>query len=443
MKTRIARWFGAVGMDFHIATTLLLRVWSIAAGVVMLFAIPATLSQQQQGYYFTFASLLGLQIFFELGLNQVVTQLTSKEVAFIGSSDKSDVHLDRMRSVFSLLRRWYAVAALLFFLTAFLVGVAVLKRGSTLEPDAWVGPWAALAAVTAINLYYSPMMAVAEGCGLVGQVAKLRLIQSILGYGLVWASLFAGLGLWAVPFNALAASICTSIWLQRADHGLDRFRSDLPITADRTIDWRREVLPFQWRIAASWISGYLMYQLFTPLIFLHLGPVVAGRLGMSIAIYLAIQSVGISWISARLPNMSRLIALENRSALNNLFLTTLIGALGIVLVGCVGVLASIAVLDWIGYPLLQRLADLPTLTAIAIGTIGNTLVFALAAYMRAHGEEPMLPPSIAAAVLTLTGAYVASFRGTFLTMLTQSLVTFAIVIPWTFTLFRRYWKRID
>jgi len=443
MKTGMARWFGAVGMDFHIATTLLLRVWSIAAGVVMLFAIPATLSQQQQGYYFTFASLLGLQIFFELGLNQVITQLTSKEVAFIGSSDKGDLHLDRMRSIFALLRRWYAVAALLFFLTAFIAGAAVLKRGSTPETGAWVGPWAALAAVTAVNLYYSPMMAVAEGCGLVGQVARLRLIQSILGYGLVWASLFAGLGLWSVPLNALAASICTSIWLQRADHGLDRFQSDLPITAARAIDWRREVLPFQWRIAASWISGYLMYQLFTPLIFLHLGPVVAGRLGMSIAIFVAIQSVGISWISARLPNMSRLIALHIRSELNHLFLATLIGALTIVIVGCICVLAAVAVLDGMGFPLLQRLADLPTLIALAMGTVGNTLVFALASYMRAHGEEPMLPPSIAAAVLTLTGAYAASFQGTFLTMLTQSLVTFGLVIPWTFMLFRRYWKRIS
>lgn len=407
----------------------------------MLFAIPATLNEQQQGYYFTFSSLLGLQIFFELGLNQVITQIVSKEVSLLSTSDPEGLHLDRLRSVMAILRRWYAVAAALFFLIASLIGVAMFQQSGTLPWQAWAGPWIALTAVTAVNLFFSSSLAVSEGCGSIGQVARLRLIQSLIGYALVWAALFSGLGLWAIPFNAFVASICTFIWLRHADHGLGRFRQGMPSDTSRRVDWRREVLPFQWRIAASWISGYLMYQLFTPLVFVHLGPAMAGRLGITLAIFLAIQSVGVSWISARLPSMTRLITLHDGPALRQLFRRTMFGALGITAAGCVLVVALVVTLGAQEWSVVQRLTDLPTLIAVAIATFGNTLAFGLASFMRAHGEEPMLPPSIAAGVLTLAGAYVASTQGTFLTILVQALVTFVVLLPWTFTLFTRYWQR--
>lgn len=442
MRARIARLSAALGVDFHIATTLLLRGWLIAAGLIMLLVIPLTLTEQQQGYYFTFSSLLGLQIFFELGLNQVITQLVSKELSLLDAPSGGAVHLDRLRSVVTLLRRWYAVAAILFFLTCFSVGTLIFDSSGTLATSNWIGPWAVLTVVTAINLYFSPFLAVAEGCGKVGQVARLRLIQSILGLSLTWVGLLVGLGLWAIPLSALTANLSTSMWLLRGRHGLERFNSASPIPSDRAIDWRNEVFPFQWRVAVSWISGYLIYQLFTPFVFVHLGPIAAGQLGMSIAIFLAIQSVGVSWISARLPNMSGLIAQGDRLALNRLFRITLSGAFSLTVAGCVGVVILIAILNYAEVGLAGRLADIPTITTIAFTTMGNMLVFGLAAYMRAHGEEPMLPPSISSGVITLIGAYIGSFYGTFPTMLVSTIVTFIVAIPWTAYLFREYWNRV-
>jgi hypothetical protein len=58
------------------------------------------------------------------------------------------------------------------------------------------GAWIGLITFSAINLYFSPLLAVAEGCGYVGQVAKLRLAQSIIGFSLTWICLFFGAGLW-------------------------------------------------------------------------------------------------------------------------------------------------------------------------------------------------------------------------------------------------------
>jgi hypothetical protein len=56
----------AAGLDFHVLTTLVLRTWQILAGAVMVLFVPYWLSKVEQGYYFTFSSLIALTIFFEM-----------------------------------------------------------------------------------------------------------------------------------------------------------------------------------------------------------------------------------------------------------------------------------------------------------------------------------------------------------------------------------------
>ena len=67
-----------LGLNYHVLTTLLFRGWSIAAGGATLLLLPIFLDATEQGYYYTFTYVLALQIFFELGLNQVVTQFVMR-----------------------------------------------------------------------------------------------------------------------------------------------------------------------------------------------------------------------------------------------------------------------------------------------------------------------------------------------------------------------------
>ena len=363
MLARLFHWMSSVGIDSHVATTLLARSWLILAGGVMVLIIPATLSLEQQGYYFTFASLIGLQIFFELGLNQVVTQITSNEMALREQSapEVAERHLERIRSTLSKLQKWYRVAAALFFVVALLAGIALFSRDGVLPMSEWLGPWIGSAGFTAINLYYSPLLAAAEGCGHVGQVARLRLTQSVIGFSLTWCCLISGIGMWAIPINALVASIWTSRWLNQENNVLRMFGDIGHTSSTHSIDWRREVFPFQWRIAVSWMSGYLMYQLFTPLVFIHLGSAIAGRLGLTIAIFTAIQSLGISWFNARIPAMTRLISQSKRAELNQLFKVTFVRATVLTVMGCLSVLIAVALMEHFHFRLVDRLVDMQTM----------------------------------------------------------------------------------
>src|ERR1700687_450628 len=124
---RIRHWLRSVlGLDRAVGFTVLARLWSSAAGLVTVALIARFLSPAEQGYYYTFGSLIALQIVFELGFSFVILQMASHERAHLTFSPSGLISGDavahaRLASVLQKTLRWYTSAALLlaiFLLTA-------------------------------------------------------------------------------------------------------------------------------------------------------------------------------------------------------------------------------------------------------------------------------------------------------------------------------------
>jgi O-antigen/teichoic acid export membrane protein len=106
----------ALGVDRAVAFAVLARMWSSAAGLVTVALISKFLSPTAQGYYYTFVSLVALQIVFELGFSFVILQLASHECAHLVISVDGAISGDqkahaRLASVFQKAFRWYSTAA--------------------------------------------------------------------------------------------------------------------------------------------------------------------------------------------------------------------------------------------------------------------------------------------------------------------------------------------
>jgi len=83
-----------LGLDRAVGFTVLARFWSSAAGLVTVALIARFLSPAEQGYYYTFGSLVALQIVFELGFSFVILQLASHERAPLFISDDGEISGD-------------------------------------------------------------------------------------------------------------------------------------------------------------------------------------------------------------------------------------------------------------------------------------------------------------------------------------------------------------
>lgn len=442
LKLQLSRVQALTGLDFHIFATLLYRGWAVVAGGTTILLLPLWLSPTQQGYYFTFASVLALQVFFELGLNQIIMQLVSHEVADLtetadGHLAGDAAHLGRLGSLARMIQRWYGVAASLFAVVGGAAGVVFFSQKGTEPMATWVGIWAVLICATAANLWLSPGLAVMEGCGKVGQVARLRLVQSITGYTLFWAALLLGAGLWAATVLPLVSAVCSGYWLQVHGNVL-RWLGRRAVDPQHRLLWRTDVFPLQWRIALSWAGGYLIFNLFTPTVFAHYGAAEAGRLGMALTIFSAISTIGMSWVNAKAPAFTMHIARGERAQLNALFKGLFIRSTLAVVLASVGFIAVVWYLGKLGLPQVDRIAAPSVLAVLVVVTIANTMVFAMAVYMRAHRQEPMLANTLTSAVL-ITGAVLWGINISVLAMMMMYMVICLMVgLPWTVWLFLKY-----
>src|SRR5262245_14901922 len=284
------------------------------SGLMTIVFIGRTLSPMQQGYYYTFESLVNLRVVAELGLSQVVLQVASHELARVNwtSSGLLDGDISAQSRLAKLLRdsfRW-------FFCVAFGFGAFVAIGGSLFFFTAqssnvsWFSPWLALSVITAAHFLILPFIAIIEGLAHITQVMRLRLFDALISYTVLWLALTARLGLWALPAFYLSSFIVQTSWLvlfrrralKQIWSAYDGLHADF---------WRREVLPFQWRLGVSWLSGYVVFHLLNLLVFRFSGPIDAGRTGMSLVLAQGTLTIGISVIRAKAPILGRLIASRN------------------------------------------------------------------------------------------------------------------------------------
>lgn len=444
MKRAIGAVQNLLGLDFHVFSTVVLRGWGIGAGFLTTLLLPLLLSPAELGYYFAFASILGLQVLFELGFNLVITQIAAHEAAELaidedGSLNGAHIHLARLGALSGLIRRWYLVAATAFALGVGPAGVLFFERNHTLAAETWAMPWLALVLATGINLYLSPRLAFLEGCGRVGNVARLRLNQSLAGYACAWITLFAGGGLWAAVCVPLAACIGTAWWLYRNRH----FEHHLPPARQReaAMSWRRDILPMQWRIGLSVVSGYLIFSLFTPLIFSTAGAVAAGRFGLSMAIFTGLSTVSMSWMYAKVPEFSRYASRGDLNALWREFRAAAVRAVGVTIALSLLFVALAQIVVRLWPEAAARLLDPMDLALLAVAVIANAVISSAATYMRSFREEPMLPISIGTAALTCVAVYVGSGISVTVMLALYAAITAGITLPWTTVVFRRYSAR--
>lgn len=439
----LARLSHLTGVDFHVLQTLLLRGWSIVAGGVMALLVPFWFDAIEQGYYYTLVSMLAVQIVFELGMSQIIIPIVSQESARLnavsdGSLDGSRDAITRLASLVSLVTRWYRFAAVLFFVGAGITGTLFFGNNGEAGDAVAIGIWWALVAFTAINLALSPALAVLEGFGQIGTIARLRLAQSIVGYLVMWAALSAGAGLYATPFLPAAAFVITSYWLIRRDRRLHWLRSVSVMPGEARINWWRDVFPLQWRIALSWVSGYLILQLLVPMAFAYQGAVAAGQLGLTLTIFASLLTIGLSWVNARLPVIAAHIARRERAEARAVFRSVVWRAVGATSLGCVIVCVGVLLLP---ADLRDRFADWTTIFCLVFSTVLNCLVYALATFMRAHKEEPLLFQSLTMAAIMVPVVYISAGISVPIMMLSFVIVLALLGLPWTFFVFRRYYSR--
>lgn len=437
-----------LGIDKAIAYTISTRGIQFLSTLFTVYFTTRFLSPEEQGFYYTFSSILALQVFFELGFTGIITQFVAHEVSQLNWSENYELigeekYKSRLSSLIHFCVKWYSRLAIFLMVSLIVAGIFFFQKNNLEDYDiSWKLPWVLLVIGTSINFMIAPLSSFLEGLGKVKEIAKVRFVQQIL-LPIVYC---VGLALGAKLFISFFMVFTTSVIILFMIYRLSLYKY-LKTVWDQKIGERisyfKEIFPYQWRIALSWISGYFIFQLFNPVLFASEGPKVAGQMGITINALNALLAMAYSWINTKVPTMSGYIAQKDYKSLDILFFTTL---KQIVFVAAIAIMSFILVIFVLQHFNIQifgsyiggRFLPILPLAIFSFALFLQVPINSWAIYLRCHKQEPLLVNSVIGGVLScISVLFLGKYFGLYGLILGFLTIQITVGFTWVNLVFNR------
>lgn len=444
-----------IGIDKAILFTSSSTLIGALGNVVSAILVIKFLSIEEQGFYYTFGSIAAVQIFFELGLNGIITQFVAHENAKLqwdGEAIKAgnEKNKSRLSSLLHFCIKWYLFFSTILIFVLIITGIYFFKSYSIHNNQInWISPWVLLALTTSFNLLISPIVAFIQGLDRVKEIANFQLIAQILRLVIVFASLLLGLKLYVLGIGNLVLFITMFIFITA------KFRVQLisiwKIKNIEKVDYFKEIFPYQWKIALSWLSGYFIFQLFNPVLFATEGPKVAGQMGLTLTALNGILTLSFAWMTTKIPLFSTLIAKKNYLELDSVFSKSLKQSILInsfLLLFFYSFIFIIKNLNIkIGTTLISdRFIPFLPLFFMMCTILLNLIVSSWATYLRCHKKEPYLINSIVAGILSAISTILLGKHYGLIGISAGYLLLNIFMFPWAYKIFidkRELWHKVE
>lgn len=303
MKEVYKKILNLLGLDRAIAASSLTQLMRFVTGPITMVLMIKYLSPEEQGFFYSFGGVLGIQVFLEAGFAQSITQFTSREFANLSFDERGrlvgdPVSLSRLRSVFNQANRYYLAMAVILFVALAAGGYFFFSS----KPDygvPWQIPWFVITICASIGFLLTPYWAMLDGCNLVAQTATFRLFSTLGGFLITAICLLLELGIYVTMYTSIVMLVMPVAYLSLRRGAL--IKQILGKPGEHQVSWRKEIWGFQWRIALTWMSRYFLESGIAPLAFHLSGPVLAGKIGMTFQIIRMLGGIANTWTTTKIP----------------------------------------------------------------------------------------------------------------------------------------------
>lgn len=375
------------------------QLFRIISGPIMLLLIPIYLSKEEQGLWYLFSSLSALSIFADLGFSNIILQFSAHEFSnlktdknFTLSGDKENIK--KMASFFMFICDWVGKMTLIVFPIIFFVGFYILY--SKMSIDLWLIPWSIYVISSAFSFFIGNLFSFFQGFNIVAQIEKIRLYNSILSSIVIILSLYYGLKIFAICLSSIIGLILSLYFLNLL------FKNTILQLIKKskgfTYNWFGQISQLLWKYALSFSSGYFIFQIYTPLMFMYKGPIEAGKVGLSISLWTSVFGISNSFISAIIPKINIEISKKNWASLDKTFNKNLVLSLSTYFI----FFASFFIINHFfrdyfiikNKNIFDRFLSPFSMFLLGISWFIQLYVNAIAMYVRSHKKEPFVFASI-------------------------------------------------
>ncbi len=383
-------------IDRPLFYALAARVWQAISGPITISLILTFLSASETGIYYSLGAIVGIQVFFDLGLANVLISQAGNAISSVPKREfgptpalQEIAQSASNARLFDLVRaaeRWFFGASVLFAMTSLALGWASLgKVDIALD---WKPVLVVLVLLNGISFALTASQALLEGAGKREVIYRFRLYQAVTGSFTVWITLILGFKLWSL----VAAATVQALWMAylRFRHEADFFIQSKKSTSSPTdFSWIRDIVPLQWRMAVMSVAFFLATQFLVLIILYYDSEAAAGQLGITLSIVAAIQMFALAWIQTNFSTTAIQHGSGNREAAGTHWRKLAIVSTGMLALALASFIFVLAML-----PLLHRGFETRFLTPwqlaiFSIGCLANHLISTQAFYVLSQCARPL------------------------------------------------------
>lgn len=385
-----------------VLATFINQSWRIISGPAILLLIPLYLTAGEQGYWYTFTSLAALSVFADLGFGMIVLQFAAHEFISLqfdrqGYILGDSVQIRRLASFFRFAVKWGARATLLAFPVIYVGGYVFLALQNGETAIQWQLGWTVYSLTSGIIFFNNILLTFFEGCNSVAKLQGIRLRIAVASSAAMLAGLLSGSGLYALIFSGCVSALTGTFLL------IWNFRHTVfqlwEAARSHVYNWWPEFSSLMWRYALSWCSGYFGLSAYTPVAFYFWGPVEAGKVGLSVAMWTAGLGIANCWLTAIIPQLNMLIEGKRWNELDRSFGKAFWRSLMTMFTGGVAFLALYLALGDI-IPIFHRILSFEGMGILFLCWTGQLVINNWAVYLRAHKKEPLMKFSVIGCMYT-------------------------------------------
>ena len=419
--------------------TVLNNGWRVVSGPLILILIPTYLTTIDQGHWYLFFSLTTIFTIADMGISQLVLQYTAQAARTVkyenGTITGDDDDKDTLSYIVTKTERHLRIYGNLILAIIFVIGIAFLFKNKYSDLY-YIAAWTIYVIAAYINFknyYFSNLI---EGLHYIKLSQRMKLVSSVASTAITASLLASGFGIYALSVGMLTSSLILSLYYQitfikpiRAFAASHASTQNFELTAFDTLAKRYIV---------SFISGYLIFNAFVPLSNLVVSPEFSGKVGLSLAVAIAIFSLSNSFIQVKIPSINSHIASNQVDLARTIFTKSL--AIG-VLFYLVSAVTFVIIYVLVKHPAIDKLASrmLPLNALISLLACYGLQLFinSYATFVRAFNIEPFMTGSVMLAIWVPTSSFLATYSNHSEYIFTGWLASFAIWIPYTVYLYKQ------
>lgn len=392
------------------------------SGIALIAILPLTTTIDEQGIYYALLGLVSLYVVADLGLSTALINFISHQIDPNDQSTIDRVKTANLARLVSFAKKWAIYGSILLGIFVYIFGTIVLDN-YFLEYPLLHSALLLICVATIFTFQLFIGFAILEGLNNVTEAFFLRTIYVITLISIQVIMLASGLSYFSLAIGQITAlAVASIIFLLRNYPYLKQIGKASTNATDLSI--RKKVIPFQLRVAVSWLFGFLPIQLMPTLLIGSLGAAWAGRIGMTQQLVTAISATAFIFVQTVVPKLGQLVASGHNCEIKKIYKIAVRRSFAITMLGIITIVIAKILMEYVSPEIADRILPLQLLIVfITLGLI-NWITFARAALARTYHQEIMFWPTILGGVSTLLVFAMSSY-------LSPTAVVYGLVISST------------